>query len=94
MAKGDVDSAIREYEIGLRQAPQDERLLHNLAVAWLEKGNLHASRRENGQAAYSFLKALEYAPHLAPAREKLIKARENSETNEFTAESEPGKALE
>jgi tetratricopeptide (TPR) repeat protein len=94
MAKGDVHSALLEYEVGLRQAPQDERLLHNMAVAWLEMGNLHVSRRENGRAAYSFLKALEYEPDLAQAKEKLLAVRNNSETKNSFAESEPGRAIE
>jgi tetratricopeptide (TPR) repeat protein len=94
MAKGDVHSAILEYEVGLRQAPRDERLLHNMAVAWLEMGNLHAFRGENGRAAYSFLKALEYEPDLAQAKEKLGEARDNSETKNSLAELEPGKAIE
>lgn len=71
LAKGDTEAAIREYEIGLFQAPDDTRMQHNLAVAWFEKGNAYAGRRENAQAARCFLKALQYEPAFAPAQEKL-----------------------
>ncbi|RJP24876.1 MAG: tetratricopeptide repeat protein [Candidatus Abyssobacteria bacterium SURF_5] len=75
LAKGKWDAAIREYDIGLRQAPQDERMLHNLALAWFEKGSAHAENHENAQAVQCFLTALGYQPEFTPAKEKLQQLR-------------------
>jgi tetratricopeptide (TPR) repeat protein len=71
LAQGKIDAAIREYEIGLNQAPHDERLLHNLALAWFEKGKRHSERQEYAQAVRSFLKCLQYEPNFAPAKKEL-----------------------
>lgn len=74
-ALGKLDDAVREYEIGLSQAPDDERIRRNLGVAWLEKGKTHARKGEIGLAVNCLRAALKYYPDFEEAREKLEELR-------------------
>lgn len=68
-ALGKLEDAIREYEVGLSQAPDDDRMRRNLAVAWYEKGKAHANRGEINMAVNCLLTSLRYNPNFEPAKE-------------------------
>lgn len=74
---GDFDAAIKEYEIGLAQAPDDDRLRNNLAFAWFEKAKKHADMQQKKRAEESLLNALRYKSDFAPARRALERLQES-----------------
>jgi hypothetical protein len=84
MAQGKYDHAIQEYEIGFKQAPDDDRFRENLAAAWSEKGKRHVERGEVGMAVQSFLRVLSYEPDSAGARDALRQLRDGAETKDFS----------
>jgi len=81
IAIGDYNAAILEYEIGLQQAPEDERLRHNLAMAWFEKGKAHEERDEVPMAIRSFQNALQYEPDFKDATKAIRNLRSRTERN-------------
>lgn len=86
IAQEKYDDAIREFEIGLKQAPDDVRFRYGLALAWFKKGEIYAGRAETDAAAECFQKAMSYKPGFAPAEDELKELRSRTE---HSASAEP-----
>jgi Flp pilus assembly protein TadD len=58
--QGDLDAALTSYRLALRDAPDDHRVLQNMAIAYSKTGRLE-------EAIRSYRRALEVKPDLAGA---------------------------